>query len=104
MGRLPIDAIKMDASFADRIAHYADDRPVMRNIVDLAHALGLDVYAEGLDRPGQLDDAVRLGCEGMQGLLISGPVEAKFAERMLEAEWTAMLDGVPEGAALTPAK
>lgn len=104
VGRLPIDAIKMDASFADRIAHYAADRPVMRNIVDLAHALGLDVYAEGLDRPGQLDDAVRLGCEGMQGLLISGPVEAKFAERMLEAEWTAMLDGVPEGAALTPAK
>jgi diguanylate cyclase (GGDEF)-like protein len=88
---LSVDAIKIDASFIDRIERFAEDRMIVRAIVALAHALNLDVVAEGIERKEQLSELVGLDCEQAQGFLISKPVDAATATRMIETNWTATL-------------
>jgi EAL domain-containing protein (putative c-di-GMP-specific phosphodiesterase class I) len=88
---LSVDAIKIDASFIDRIERFAEDRMIVRAIVALAHALNLDVVAEGIERKEQLSELVGLECEQVQGFLISKPVDAATATRMIETNWTATL-------------
>lgn len=92
--KLPIDAIKIDASFADRIAQYTDNGSLVRSIVERAHSLGLAVVAEGIERPGQLVDIVAMEFDRVQGYLISSPVDAAFASTMVETGWTPPLDAI----------
>jgi EAL domain-containing protein (putative c-di-GMP-specific phosphodiesterase class I) len=89
--QLSIDAIKIDATFIDRIERFAEDRLIVSAIVALAHALELSVVAEGVERQEQLDELVGLECEQIQGFLISRPVDAEAATQMVETEWTATL-------------
>jgi diguanylate cyclase (GGDEF)-like protein len=88
---LSIDAIKIDASFIDRIERFAEDRMIVSAIIALAHALELCVVAEGIERQEQLTELVRLECEQVQGFLISKPVDAATATQMVETKWTAAL-------------
>ncbi len=85
--RLPIDAIKIDASFVDRIERFAEDRMIVRAIVALAHALELCVVAEGVERREQLTELIGLDCEEGQGFLISRPVTAEEATNMVVTRW-----------------
>jgi diguanylate cyclase (GGDEF)-like protein len=87
--RLSVDAIKIDASFVDRIERFTEDRMIVRAIVALAHALELCVVAEGIERKEQLAELVNLECEEVQGYMISEPVDAGTATRMVESRWTA---------------
>lgn len=98
---LPIDAIKIDASFADRIAQYTDDGSLVRTIVERAHALGLAVVAEGIERPAQLVDLVAMEFDRVQGFLISSPVDAAFASMMVETGWTPPLDALYTAGAIS---
>ncbi|MEO8192604.1 MAG: GGDEF domain-containing phosphodiesterase [Gemmatimonadales bacterium] len=93
--KLPIDGIKIDASFADRIEGYAEDRPVVQGIVELARKLDLAVFAEGIEEPAQLGRLLDLDCEGVQGFLISSPVDSELAARMAETNWHPALDAMP---------
>ncbi len=86
---LSIDAIKIDASFIDRIERFAEDRMIVSAIVALAHALELCVVAEGIEREEQLAQLVGLECEQVQGFLISKPVDAATATEMVKTKWTA---------------
>ena len=88
---LSIDAIKIDASFIDRIERFAEDRMIVRAIVALAHALELCVVAEGVEREEQLAALVRLECEQVQGYLIAKPVDTATATEMVRTKWTANL-------------
>jgi diguanylate cyclase (GGDEF)-like protein len=87
--RLPIDAIKIDASFVDRIERFAEDRMIVRAIVALAHALELCVVAEGIERREQLHELRGLECEEGQGFLISPPVDPATATDMVVNSWVA---------------
>lgn len=89
--RLPIDAIKIDASFVDRIERFTEDRMIVRAIEALAHALELCVIAEGIERPEQLKELIGLECEEVQGFLISRPVDAEQATQMVTTRWVASL-------------
>jgi diguanylate cyclase (GGDEF)-like protein len=88
---LSIDAIKIDASFIDRIERFAEDRLIVSAIIALAHALELCVVAEGIERPEQLSQLVGLECEQVQGFLISKPVDTATATQMVQNKWTATL-------------
>jgi EAL domain-containing protein (putative c-di-GMP-specific phosphodiesterase class I) len=48
----------------------------VRTIAELGHTIGVGVAAEGLERPGQLDRLLELGCEQWQGHLFSPPLDA----------------------------
>ena len=87
--RLPIDAIKVDSSFVDRIEGFAEDRLIVRAIVALAHALELCVVAEGVERREQLRELVGLDCEEAQGYLVSPPVSGSVAADMVASRWAA---------------
>ncbi len=73
--RLPIDTIKIDRSFVDGIAIDPVDREIVRTIISLANALGLDVVAEGVENLDQVTTLRELGCRRAQGWLWSPAVE-----------------------------
>ena len=79
--RLPIDSLKIDRSFVSCMTQ--DSAEIVRAIVGLAHNLGLDVIAEGVETAEQLEQLKALGCEFGQGYLFSRPVEHAEAEALL---------------------
>ena len=79
--RLPIDSLKIDRSFVSCMTQ--DSGEIVRAIIGLAHNLGLDVIAEGVETVEQLTQLRALGCESGQGFLFSKPVEAPEAQALL---------------------
>jgi diguanylate cyclase (GGDEF)-like protein/PAS domain S-box-containing protein len=74
--RLPIDELKVDRSFVQRLATVPADATIVRSTIDLAHNLGLTVVAEGVEDAAALDMLVAYGCDCAQGYLFSRPLPA----------------------------
>lgn len=72
--RLPLETLKIDQSFVREIRVAADRPPLIQSIITMAHALGLTVVAEGVETPEQMDALVAMGCDVLQGYLLSRPV------------------------------
>ena len=81
--RLPIDEVKIDQSFIERLGQDREDNAIVAAIVAMAHALDLPVVAEGVETPEQLAELRALGCELAQGFLFSRPVSAEAISRLL---------------------
>ncbi|WP_189168917.1 putative bifunctional diguanylate cyclase/phosphodiesterase [Pilimelia anulata] len=71
---LPLHEVKIDRSFVQRVAVDHRDRAVVRSAVQLGHALGLEVVAEGVEDGETYAYLVREGCNVFQGFLISRPL------------------------------
>jgi diguanylate cyclase (GGDEF)-like protein len=82
--RLPIDEVKIDRSFIERVAHDRATESIVASVVQLAHALGLEVVAEGVETQEQLDVLVRVGCDLAQGYLLGRPAPASALDHL----WT----------------
>jgi diguanylate cyclase (GGDEF)-like protein len=80
---LPLDTIKVDRSFVSGIGDAAD-RSIVEAVVSLAHGLGIDVVAEGIETDGQLEILRSLGCDYGQGFLFSPALPADGATQLLE--------------------
>jgi diguanylate cyclase (GGDEF)-like protein len=74
---LPVDTVKVDKSFVDRIVGEEIDRELVRTIVNLAGRLGLDTVAEGVEGQDQAALLSALGCGRMQGYLFARPTPAE---------------------------
>jgi diguanylate cyclase (GGDEF)-like protein len=72
--RLTVDRVKIDQSFVAGIGSDPGTATIVRSVVDLAHALGISVTAEGIETAGQLDFLRTAGCDFGQGYLLSFPV------------------------------
>lgn len=72
--RLPIDTLKIDKAFVGEISIDADDEAITATVISMAHTLGLDVIAEGVETPEQLAYLRERGCDEVQGFLISPPL------------------------------
>ena len=72
---LPFTEVKIDQSFVADIDRSRDSRLIVQTIVDLAHGLGLVATAEGVETVEQLRVVQELGCDVVQGYLISQPLE-----------------------------
>jgi EAL domain-containing protein (putative c-di-GMP-specific phosphodiesterase class I) len=79
--RLPIDAVKIDRAFVADLEQDRDDAAICTTIIAMAHALGLQVIAEGVETEGQMEFLQAQGCDQIQGYLISKPVTASELER-----------------------
>ena len=74
--RLPVDTLKIDKSFIDGIDTDSADRQIVQTIMQLADGLGLDVVAEGVERPSQAAVLREFGCRRAQGWLWSKAIPA----------------------------
>ncbi len=71
--RLPVDEVKIDKSFVTRNDDAKDDA-ILRATIDLAHQLGLNVVAEGVEDEAAMARLAALGCEHAQGFAIGKPM------------------------------
>jgi diguanylate cyclase (GGDEF)-like protein len=83
--QLPITRVKLDRLLIAGVDTNARSGAIVRSIVTLCHGLGLQVVAEGVERPAQLEFLSRCGPIGVQGFLLAHPVDAAVTPREAEA-------------------
>jgi diguanylate cyclase (GGDEF)-like protein/PAS domain S-box-containing protein len=81
--RFPINTLKIDRSFVSRMAIDSDNAEIVRTIVTLAHNLGMDVTAEGVEQPEQASQLNEMACELAQGYLFGKPLSTEDATHYL---------------------
>ncbi|MDD2458243.1 MAG: bifunctional diguanylate cyclase/phosphodiesterase [Eubacteriales bacterium] len=84
--KLPIDRIKIDRSFLRDIIGDHNHRTIYQSIVTLAHQLGLEVVAEGVETVEQLLMLKAIGCDFAQGYYLSRPLPAAEIRLLLEKD------------------
>ena len=75
--RLPINAVKIDKTFVQNMQSDENDLLIVQSIIDLAHNMGLEVVAEGVENAKVVDMLKLLGCDFIQGWHRGRPVPAK---------------------------
>ena len=85
---LPVKQLKIDRSFASDMISDRDDAMIVRSTIDLAHNLGLNTVAEGVESEQILERLKNMECDVAQGYLISRPLSGDDFLSYLEAgEW-----------------
>ncbi|WP_223425139.1 putative bifunctional diguanylate cyclase/phosphodiesterase [Alcanivorax limicola] len=84
--RFPIDTLKIDRSFITELDQSPDDAAITRAIIDMAHSLNLRVVAEGVETDSHLRILRSMGCDSIQGYLISKPVPEAELLQLLRAQ------------------
>lgn len=72
--QLPVDELKIDKSFISGMTSHEDSVIIVRSTIDLAHKLGLQVVAEGVESKSTYELLASLGCDAAQGYFISRPL------------------------------
>jgi EAL domain-containing protein (putative c-di-GMP-specific phosphodiesterase class I) len=83
--RLPLDMLKVDRAFTSGISANRNDAiPLVQTIIALAHNLGLEVLAEGVETQYQLEKLHFLGCDQAQGYVFAPPLPVGDASALIE--------------------
>jgi len=82
--RLPLDQLKIDRSFVDRLPEDRNDAMVAQTIIGMGRGLGLDVIAEGVETEAQRNFLMAQGCDAFQGYLVARPMPREAFEAMLD--------------------
>ena len=80
---LPVDTLKIDKSFVEDLGVNAGDLAIVRAIIALAEAFGLELVAEGVETEIAARTLLKHGCHRAQGFLLSRPVPGEQMERLL---------------------
>jgi diguanylate cyclase (GGDEF)-like protein len=83
--RFPVNTLKIDASFVRRMDIDRKDAEIIHTVVTLAHGLGMDLIAEGVENERQLRELRKLGVEFAQGFYFAKPLERAKAEATIAA-------------------
>ena len=85
--QFPIDTLKIDYSFINRIGTNGDRAEIARTILILARELGLDTIAEGIETENQLQQLREFGCHYGQGYFIGKPIHPENVYELLQSQW-----------------
>lgn len=83
---LSIDFIKIDRSFVSSLAHDSQTMALLEAIIVMAHKLGIQVVAKGVESAEQRDLLLAMGCDYAQGYLFSQPLPAEAFESLLQGQ------------------
>ena len=83
--RYPIDKLKIDRSFVTDTPGSADDVAIVTAIIQMARSLQLKTVAEGVETQGQIALLKELGCDVIQGFVVSVPMDETIAREWLES-------------------
>lgn len=83
---LPVHEIKIDRSFVTDVASDGPDTILVRSTIELAHDLGLEVVAEGIEDQAALEALRRMGCDYGQGYFLDKPMDAEAFSLKLVAQ------------------
>jgi len=81
--RLPIDTLKIDISFVREIGKDSESEAIIKGIIALAHSLGLETVAEGVETREQVTFLKQHGCRFLQGYYFSKPVDIDTLHRFV---------------------
>ena len=80
--RFPFDTIKIDRSFV--LPNGSTARPIiLRAMIRLAHELGMEVVAEGVESETEVQELYEAGCEYVQGYFYGKPMSAQMVQQMM---------------------
>jgi EAL domain-containing protein (putative c-di-GMP-specific phosphodiesterase class I) len=84
--RLPADSLKIDKSFVQGLGEDVEDTAIVRMIIELAHTLGLEVIAEGVETEEQAQQLKEMGCDMAQGFYFSKPLPPEEIPALLSSD------------------
>jgi diguanylate cyclase len=87
---LPVDMLKIDMGFVRDLGTNPGDLAIVRAIIGLAEAFGLQLVAEGVETPAAALTLMLHGCHRAQGFLLSRPVPGNAMESLLSTRWMPM--------------
>jgi EAL domain-containing protein (putative c-di-GMP-specific phosphodiesterase class I) len=85
--RLPLDSVKIDRSLIADLGRHDNGTAMVHTLVSIAHGLGLQAVAEGVENEEQLKELREAGCSGAFGYLFSHPVDAEAIDSLFDEAW-----------------
>ena len=89
-GCLPLDELKIDTGFIHALGRSETDAALVRGLIDIGHALGLKVVAEGVETREAWNLLADWGCDFAQGYYVAGPRPANELVDWLRGSWPAV--------------
>ncbi len=86
--RMPIDEVKIDRTFVAGLGSDSVNTAIVASVISLAHAMDLDVVAEGVETLEQLERLHSLGCDFAQGYFLARPITPSEIDELLAADAT----------------
>jgi predicted signal transduction protein with EAL and GGDEF domain len=83
---LPVDVVKVDKSFVQQMTDDSEIAAIVAAVIDLANSLSIEVVAEGVETPAQIDLLRVMGCRIAQGYYFSAAIEADAVVAVLPAK------------------
>jgi EAL domain-containing protein (putative c-di-GMP-specific phosphodiesterase class I) len=87
LARLPVDRLKLDKSFAQRMTLDRKTAVIVRSVLALGREMGIAVLVEGVETEQQFALLERWGCQQVQGFLLAKPLPAAEARALLRIPW-----------------
>jgi len=84
--QLPISTLKMDRAFIQQLSDSSRSYSIVKAVISMGHSLNMQVIAKGIENEDQITVLRELGCDGMQGFLLSRPLSPGALEALLLAE------------------
>ncbi len=81
---VPFDVLKVDKTYVDTLGKTGDAHALLSGVIELAHAMGALVVAEGIETPQQANELRQMGCDVGQGFYLGRPMDRARIELWFE--------------------